>query len=170
VNGWDQILAAARAQRDVFDLACATPRASQWALLRETLESNAGTEFGRTHRFESIGSFEGFRSRVPIRTYEEFRPWLDRVSEGQSAVLTREPAVAYEETGGSTSGHKLIPYTSSSLLAFRAAVLPWLADLADRRPAAFTGKAYVAISPVARKPRSIGGIPVGVNTAASRSE
>ena len=164
MSGWDQILAAARTQRDVFDRDCATPRMSQWRLLRQILEANAESEFGRTHGFETIRSFEEFRSRVPMRTYEEFRPWLDRVSECESAVLTREPVIAFEETGGSTSGHKLIPYTLSSLLAFRAAVLPWLANLADRRPAAFAGKAYVAISPIARRPRSIGGIPVGVGT------
>jgi hypothetical protein len=164
VSGWDQILVAARAQHNVFDRVCATPRASQWTMLRQILEANAESEFGRTHGFEAIGSFDEFRSRVPIRSYEEFRPWLDRVSEGEPGVLTREPVIAFEETGGSTSGQKLIPYTLSSLLAFRAAVLPWLANLADRRPAAFAGKAYVAISPVARRPRSIGGIPVGVGS------
>jgi hypothetical protein len=162
VNGWDRILVAARAQRDVFNLASAAPRASQRTLLWQILRSNAGTEFGRAHRFEDIRSVEEFRSRVPIRSYEELGPWLDRVSAGQAGVLTREPVIAFEETGGSRAGRKLVPYTSSSLLAFRAAVLPWLADLADRRPAAFAGKAYVAISPAARRPRSVGGIPVGL--------
>jgi hypothetical protein len=70
--------------------------------------------------------------------------------------------VAFEETGGSRSGRKLIPYTSSSLAGFGAAVLPWLADLAQRRPAAFDGKSYVAISPVTRQPRMIAGVPVGL--------
>jgi len=162
VSGWDEILAAALAQRDVFDQACATPRASQWAMLRNILDANAASEFGRIHGFDSINSFEQFRSRVPIRTYEEFRPWLDRVSQGEAAVLTREPVIAWEETGGSRSDRKLIPYTSSSLLAFRAAVLPWLADLAERQPAAFAGRAYVAISAVGRQSRSIGGISVGL--------
>ena len=132
--------------------------------MRQILEANAGCEFGCAHGFEAIGSIEEFRSRVPIRTYEGLRPWLDRVADGETSVLTREPVIAFEETGGSTSGRKLIPYTSSSLLAFRAAVLPWLANLAERRPAAFAGRAYVAISPVARQPHSIGGVPVGVDT------
>jgi hypothetical protein len=162
VSGWDEILAAARVQRDVFDRACATPGVSQRALLRRILQTNAGTDFGRAHHFEAIGSVEEFRSRVPIRTYDEIRPWIDRVSQGEANVLTREPVIAFEETGGSRGGRKLIPYTSSSLLGFRAAVLPWLADLADRRPTAFAGKAYVAISPAARRPRSICGIPVGL--------
>jgi len=72
--------------------------------------------------------------------------------------------IAFEETGGSTAGGKLIPYTASSLKGFRAAVLPWLADLARRRPAAFAGKAYVSVSPATRASRMIAGIPVGMAT------
>jgi hypothetical protein len=162
VSGWDPILAAARTQRVVFERACAAPRDSQSALLRQILDANAETDFGREHGFESIDSIDVYRARVPIRPYEALRQWLDRVTAGERSVLTREPVVAYEETGGTGAGRKLIPYTASSLDGFRAAVLPWLADLAERRPGAFEGTAYVAISPVARAPRSIGGVPVGL--------
>ena len=153
------ILAAARVERERVRRALRrSADVAADAAAAEFSRANAETAFGRAHGFGAIGSIEDFRARVPIRSYEEFRPWLDRVADGEPAVLTREPVIAFEETGGSTSGRKLIPYTASSLLAFRAAVLPWLAGLADRRPAAFGGKAYVAISPVARQPRSIGGI------------
>lgn len=159
---WRSILLAAHAENEAFKRARLAPRASQQRLLSDILQANAGTEFGRQHGFSAIDSFEAFRARVPIRTYDELRPWLDRVIAGEPSVLTREPVIALEETGGSRSGGKLLPYTPSSLLGFRAAVLPWLADLAERRPAAFQGRAYVAISPVARQPRNIGGIPVGL--------
>src|SRR5262249_56225478 len=59
-------------------------------------------------------------------------------------------------------GAKRSPCRVGSLAGFRAAVLPWLAALATRRPAAFAGRAYVAISPVARAPRTVAGIPVGL--------
>jgi hypothetical protein len=162
LNGWGQILAAARSERDVFELACAAPRASQGALLRRILEANTNSDFGRAHHFGMIGSLEEFRARVPIRDYDEFVPWLDRIAGGEASVLTTEPVIAFEETGGTRSGRKLVPYTSSSLRAFRAAVLPWLSTLAERRPGAFAGKAYVAISPMARRPRRMAGIPVGL--------
>lgn len=162
MSGWDLILAAARTENEAFKQAWAASRAAQQMLLSDVLQKNAQTEFGRQHGFGAINSFEEFRTRVPIRTYDDLRPWLDRVIAGEPSVLTREPVIAFEETGGSRSGGKLIPYTASSLRGFRAAVLPWLADLAERRPAAFEGRAYVAISPVARQPRSIGGIPVGL--------
>jgi hypothetical protein len=162
MSGWHSILAAARVENTAFKRAWAAPRASQWKLLHDILQTNAETAFGLRHGFGTIDSFEAFRARVPIRTYDQLRPWLERVAAGEPSALTREPVIAFEETGGSRSGGKLIPYTSSSLRGFRAAVLPWLAELEARRPAAFAGKAYVSISPAARQPRSIGGIPVGL--------
>jgi hypothetical protein len=164
VSGWRAVLDAARAEHALFDRARATPRASQAALLGQILTANAGTDFGRTHGFADIHTIDDFRARVPMRSYDALRPWLDRVAGGETGVLTSEAVVAFEETGGSTAGGKLIPYTASSLKAFRAAVLPWLADLARRRPGAFAGKAYVSISPATRAPRVIGGIPVGMAT------
>jgi hypothetical protein len=168
MTGWAPILAAARGARLVFEQAWREPRLTQLTLLRTILAENAATAFGRAHDFERIGferidTIETFRARVPIRDHDDLRPFIDRAAAGEGAVLTREPLVACEETGGTTSGRKLIPYTCASLAAFRAAVLPWLGDLAQQRAQTFEGRAYVAISPVARAPRvTTGGIPVGL--------
>ncbi len=164
MRGWRVVLDAARAEHALFDRARATPRTSQAALLTQILAANADSDFGRTHCFADIHTLDDYRARVPIRPYDALRPWLDRVAAGETGILTSEAVIAFEETGGSTAGGKLIPYTASSLKAFRAAVLPWLADLARRRPGAFAGKAYVSVSPATRAPRMIGGIPVGMAT------
>jgi hypothetical protein len=170
MSGWAPILAAARVVRERFARVCEEPQAAQLGLLGKILADNAGCAFGRAHGFEDIETVEAFRTSVPIRDYEGLRPWIERdadratnLEEAQPGVLTTAPVVAYEETGGSTSGRKLIPYTEAGLAAFRAAVLPWLGDLAHERPATFAGRAYVAISPVARAPRvTAGGIPIGL--------
>ncbi len=162
MSGWSAILHAAGVERARFALACTAPRAAQWELLRSILATNAACAFGRAHGFQHVNSLEAFRAQVPITDYEKMRPWLARVAAGEGAVLTTEPVIAFEETGGSSAGGKLIPYTAASLAAFRAAVLPWLADLAERRPGAVAGRAYVAVSPVTRAPRAIHGIPVGL--------
>jgi hypothetical protein len=162
VKGWDVILAAAHLTRRDFARACADPRTAQLTLLRKVLAANVQTEFGRGYRFHNISSLEAFRSSVPIQTYDELRSRIDRIAAGQPQILTHEPVIAFEETGGSTFGRKLIPYTASSLVGFRAAVLPWLADLAERRPGAVAGRAYVAVSPAARPSRRIGSVPVGL--------
>ena len=83
---------------------------------------------------------------------------------GEAGVLTSEPVIAFEETGGSASGRKLIPYTPASLAAFRAAVLPWLARSGAAPPGDVrTAAPMSALSPVARAPRvTAGGIPIGL--------
>jgi hypothetical protein len=165
MSGWCTILAAAESDDATFRAACAAPRAAQLRLLRRILCDNAACEFGRAHGFDRIDSLADFRERVPIRRYDEIRPWIEATAEGACAVLTAAPVVAFEETGGSVGGAKLIPYTAAALCAFRAAVLPWLADLARRRPAAVAGRAYVAVSPATRPPRATaGGVPIGLSS------
>jgi hypothetical protein len=163
MSGWAQILGAAQIEHAAFTRAMKHPRAAQLALLQHILSENASSDFGRAHGFDRIDDVERYRACVPIRDYDGLRPWIDRIAGGEGNVLTTEPVIAFEETGGSTCGRKLIPYTQASLAAFRAAVLPWLADLAQQRPGTFAGRAYVALSPVARPPRmTAGGIPIGL--------
>src|SRR5262245_46314914 len=163
MSGWTAILGAARAERARLDHAGRDLPRSQPALMRKILADNAGSAFGRRHDFDHIDTVERFRAQVPIRDYDGLRPFIERVAAGQSGVLTSAPVIAFEETGGSTSGRKLVPYTAASLAAFRAAVLPWLGDLADQRPDTFAGRAYVAVSPATRAPRvTAGGIAVGL--------
>ena len=83
---------------------------------------------------------------------------------GEPDVLFEGPIIAFEETGGSTAGPKLIPYNEALLRAFRRALVVWLDDLASTHPAVAAGSAYWAISPAGRTPRSTpGGIRVGLS-------
>jgi hypothetical protein len=147
MTGWAAILDAAAAEYQHFRHACAQPRATQLARLRRILGANRDSAFGRAHGFANIDDLDAFRAAVAIRGYDEVRPWVERAAAGEPAVLTADPVVAFEETGGSTSGRKLIPYNAPALRAFRTAVLAWLADLARARPGAVAGRAYAAVSP-----------------------
>ncbi len=82
-------------------------------------------------------------------------------------MLTSAPPIAFEETGGSSSGRKIVPYTQASLDSFRSAVLPWLSDLLSRRPLIAEGRAYVSISPATRAPsKTAGGRSIGLGSDA----
>src|SRR4051812_30118850 len=98
--------------------------------LRALLQRNARTEFGQRFGFASIRDEAEFRARVPIATYEDFCAPIERAARGERGVLVADAVVAFEETGGSAGGRKLVPYTEASLEAFRRALLPWLDDLA----------------------------------------
>jgi len=78
-------------------------------------------------------------------------------------VLVSDPVVAFEETGGSSGGSKLVPYTDAALDGFRRALMPWLDDLYTRFPSLDDGSAYWSISPACREPRLTGaGVPIGL--------
>ena len=58
-------------------------REAQLEALRENVpDGPARTEFGRAHRLAEVSSHEDFRSRVPLRTYADFEPFLVRMRRG----------------------------------------------------------------------------------------
>lgn len=163
MNGWRDIISTARRPAKAFAAALDDPEAAQRDLLSSIVAANAHSQFGARHDFPRIRTWEDFKEAVPIRTYAEMAQLIGRSAAGEPGVLTTEPVIAFEETGGSATGAKLIPLTAGSLGAFRRAVLPWLHDLARRRPAITQGLSYVAISPAMRQRRSTAaGVPVGV--------
>jgi len=143
-------------------------RAIQHARLRSILERNAASDYGRRHGFASIASPEAYRDRVPVVRYDDLLESIGRMERGEPNVLVAEALVAFEETGGSTAGPKLIPYTEGLLDAFRRALLPWLDDLANAYPSISRGRAYWSISPAGRARRKTpGGSLIGFSSDAA---
>lgn len=134
----------------------------QARFLADLIARNRDTAFGRKHGFAGIGSYADFAARVPVQTYETMAPFIADILAGKHGVLTAEDPLFVEETGGSSGGSKIIPYTPSSLASLHDALFPFYADLLDRRPRIKEGRAYFAISPVGREARSrIGALPLG---------
>jgi hypothetical protein len=141
----------------------ARAREVQQQQLLEILQYNADTEYGRRYGFSNIIAYTQFREQVPVSDYETLRASIERMAAGAANVLVPGVPLAFEETGGSTGGPKLLPYTPQLLASFRNALLPWLDDLAGAYPQITEGLAYWAISPAARRARKTsGGIPIGL--------
>lgn len=137
--------------------------AVQASHLAGIIECNKDTAFGKQHGFASIDGAARFADHVPIRSYDALEPWITRVAAGEEKVLTTEATVAFEQTGGSTGGAKLVPYTASGLAEFQSGLRPWLDDLVAAYPALDTGSFYWSISPACRRPRVTRcGIPIGL--------
>lgn len=113
-------------------------------------------------------TMDEYRDRVPVCRYDELHPWLERIQAGEANILFAGRPVAYERTGGSSGGAKLIPYTREGLQDFQRDIVPWLARTAREHD--LCGKAYFAISPATRQPEFIQGIPVGLPDAAYLGE
>jgi hypothetical protein len=135
-------------------------RTVQRQQLTSLLRHNAGTQYGRRYGFAAIDSYAAFREQVPVVSYDDIRSDIDRVAAGVPRVLTADDPIAFEQTGGSSGGAKLVPYTPAALDAFRRALLPWLDDLATHHPRAAHGKSYWAISPATR---AQGATPSGIS-------
>jgi hypothetical protein len=134
----------------------------QAQVLFRILRANAATAFGRGHAFSGIRTVRDFQHRVPVRAYEDFRPWIDRVADGSVNVLTRSPVRMFEPTSGSDGPSKLIPYTAPLALEFQRGIRPWIADLFAHDPRLMSGTAYWSVSPGACGRRTTaGGIRVG---------
>jgi GH3 auxin-responsive promoter len=125
------------------------PEAVQRAILRRYLRENVETAFGRQFRFGEIRGVEEFQARIPLATYADFAPWIDRIGTGERNVLTQSQVRTLELTGGSTTAAKRIPYTAAMQREIRRAVAPWVFDLYKDRPRLALGCAYWSITPLA---------------------
>ena len=132
-----------------FRAALSDPEKAQHALLLRYLRENAETAFGRQHRFSEIRSVRDFQERVPLATYSDFAPWIERIASGEPNVLTRSPVRTLELTSGSSAAAKRIPYTAAMQREVRRAVAPWVFDLYKDRPRLAMGCAYWSITPIA---------------------
>lgn len=145
-----------------YQTALRHPQRTQAQILRTILRSNQHSQFGQQHHFAHIRSPEDYAQRVPIQSYDTLAPSIARHAGGEANILTSSPVIQFEETGGSTAGAKLIPYTAPLLTAFQHGIHAWFADLIAQRPHAFSGCLYFIISPATRsRSHTAGGIPIG---------
>ncbi|MFT6721355.1 MAG: hypothetical protein ACJA0J_002158 [Bdellovibrionota bacterium] len=91
-----------------------------WELQREVLQhilqTNRSTAFGREHDFyDLIKEPERFAERVPIRSYEEHLPYLQRILGGEKRVLSREEAEYISTTSGTTGAIKYLPVSHNAI-------------------------------------------------------
>lgn len=84
------------------------------ALLADLLRENAQTVFGRAHGFADIASPGEYARRVPLRDYEGYRELVQRIADGEAAVLTREPVRYLGVSSGTTGRGKLLPITGAA--------------------------------------------------------
>jgi hypothetical protein len=153
-----------------FTSALHAPDAAQERVLRTFLRKNSHTSFGREHGLPRVRTSEEFTRRVPIRNYDELRPWIDRIQRGEPQVLTNEPVTRLVPTSGSTAARKLIPYTASMHGELNSAISPWISDLYRSYPRALLGASYWSISPVSSaefQPAEDSAVPIGFDDDAA---
>ncbi len=108
------------------------PVESQKKVFRNLLRMAGGTAFAKAHSFQSISTHKEFVANVPVRDYEDLKPFMDRVVAGESDVLWPGKPLYFAKTSGTTSGAKYIPLTRESMpehiKAARNAILSYIHD------------------------------------------
>jgi len=73
------------------------------------------TAFGKDHHFENIRTYDDFKKQVPVRDYEDLRPYIYRITHGVEDILWPGKPEYLAKTSGTTSGVKYIPITKESM-------------------------------------------------------
>lgn len=74
------------------------------------------TEWGKKYNYSEIKTYNTFKERVPISTYDDLSPFIERLRKGQENILWPTESKWFAKSSG-TSGHrsKFIPVTKESL-------------------------------------------------------
>ena len=91
------------------------PLETQEKVFQELISEATQTQFGKDHDFISINSHKDFVKRVPVRDYEDLKPYVERVVAGEEDVLWKGKPIYFAKTSGTTSGSKYIPITKESM-------------------------------------------------------
>ena len=91
------------------------PVATQAAVLKKLLRAGAKTAFGKEHGLDNVTDHAGLVGAVPLRDYEGFKPYIERIIGGEKDVLWPGLPLYLCKTSGTTSGAKYIPITKDSL-------------------------------------------------------
>lgn len=89
--------------------------ALQQKAFTDLIHAAKNTAFGRDHNFASINNYEDFKNNVPVRDYEELRPYIERVVHGEADVMWPGKPAYLAKTSGTTSGVKYIPISKESM-------------------------------------------------------
>jgi len=91
------------------------PIETQQKVFKDLIHQAKDTQFGIDHNFDLIKTHEDFRKAVPIRDYEDLKPYVDRIVTGEADVLWKGKPLYFAKTSGTTSGAKYIPLTKESM-------------------------------------------------------
>jgi len=92
------------------------PARAQQEVLHNLLNMYAQTGYGAQHGAAQIETIEDYRRAFPVATYEDYKPLIQRVMEGETSLLLSEEPVGWAITRGTTSGEsKFIPMTPTDL-------------------------------------------------------
>ena len=91
------------------------PIKSQTKTLEFLIKKGKKTLFGQQHFFKDIRKYDEFKESIPVRDYEEFKIYINRLIAGESDIIWPGTPEYFCKTSGTTSGVKYIPISKESI-------------------------------------------------------
>jgi hypothetical protein len=92
------------------------PVAAQREVLQDIVTTAQYTQFGHQHGFSKLFTVRDFKNTVPVQEYEDLKPFIERMMEGEENVLWPTPVKWFAKSSGTTSDKsKFIPVSEESL-------------------------------------------------------
>ncbi len=88
----------------------------QEELFQKLVQRGSETVYGRKYRFDSIRNINDFQKRVPVVSYEELAPYVERLMKGEQNVLWPSEVKWFAKSSGTTNARsKFIPVSPEAL-------------------------------------------------------
>ncbi len=88
----------------------------QQDVLTQLLTAAKNTDWGRKYDFRSIQSYEDFKQRVPIQTYDDVKSYVQQMIDGEQNILWPSDIHYFAKSSGTTSDKsKFLPLSKESL-------------------------------------------------------
>jgi hypothetical protein len=87
-------LASCAPQAARFHLSRRSVQKTQEQVLEGLVRRNRDSAFGCEHGFERVRTPRDFQNQVPLASYDDLRPWIERIEDGEAKVLTKRACPA----------------------------------------------------------------------------
>ena len=92
------------------------PFTVQEAIMFNLISKAKNTEWGKRYKFSSIRDVEDFKTSLPLQSYEDVRPYIDRIRNGEQNVLWPGAITWFAKSSGTTDDKsKFIPVSDEAL-------------------------------------------------------
>ena len=92
------------------------PVEAQREVLQDIVTTAQYTQFGHQYQFSKLFSVRDFKATVPIHEYDDIKPFIERMMEGEENILWPTPVKWFAKSSGTTSDKsKFIPVSEESM-------------------------------------------------------
>jgi len=144
------------------DSALDNPERAQERVLLRILAKNQDTYFGKQHSLDKINSANAYQRKMPISTYDDFKPYIELIKSGAPGILLAEDFPRWGHTSGTTSAPKLYPFPAEMAQHFGQTLAKIIVSSIEEEPERRTileGKMLMVVADVIT--HYVAGKPVG---------